>query len=95
MTSLLAPAIIFSFAIIALLRRGDPKRRRVAATPGLGHRPAKRRVLAVLAFLPGFVIAGTGDAPAFLVWLGCCALAGWLIAQLRPAPELGQDARRK
>ena len=32
--------------------------------------------------VPGTILALRGDASAFLVWFGACAIGGWLIAQL-------------
>jgi hypothetical protein len=62
-----------------LLCAGDPKRRRVSGSAGSlskGH----RRLIASGACLPGVWCALQGDAAALLVWLGACALAGWLAA---------------
>ena len=87
MTWLLYPAVAISFAIIALLWHGDPKRRR---TIGLRDNnrsradgTARRRTLAAVAVVPGLALAAIGDSAAFLVWFGACAIAGWLIAQVR------------
>ncbi len=82
MTGLLLAAIAFSFAIIVLLWRGDPKRRRVAGMPDLGHRAIRRRLMAAAVLLPGLALVATGDSPAFLVWFGSCAICGWLVALL-------------
>jgi hypothetical protein len=80
---MLIVAVIFSLATLLLLWRGDPKRRRVAALPGGEQSVIARRLLVFALLLPGAAPALQGDAPAFLVWLGVCALGGWLIAQLR------------
>jgi hypothetical protein len=82
MTPLLPLATAISIALIALLWRGDPKRRRTAGLPGPGQTTARRRALSALAVLPGIVLAALGDAAAFLVWFGACAIAGWLVAQM-------------
>lgn len=83
MTYLLPAAISVSLALITLLWHGDPKRRRVAGLPDIGHRAALRRTLLAALLLPGLIVAISGDAAAFLVWLGSCAMGGWLVAQLR------------
>lgn len=80
---MLATAIIFSLAVIALLWRGDPKRRRVAGLRAGEHGVTVRRLMLLVTLLPGAVLALHGDASAFLVWFGSCAIGGWLIAQLR------------
>lgn len=72
-------AIAFSSAIILWLGRGDPKRRRTARLPGEGQSVRTRRLLAALACLPGLYCALTGDAAAFMIWLGGCAVAGWFV----------------
>lgn len=89
MTWLLPAGIAFSLALIARLWRGDPKRRRVAGLRSGGDGAARRRLMAAAALLPGLALAATGDAAAFLVWLGSCAIGGWLVAQIGP-----QDAAR-
>lgn len=86
-------AIVVSVALIALLWRGDPKRRRTAGLRGIGHGPVKRRALAAMALLPGIGLATTGDSSSFLVWFGACAVAGWLMAQLQPPRSDGGHGR--
>jgi hypothetical protein len=84
MIGLLLPATIaISLAIIFWLWHGDPKRRRIAGLAATGHAPGKRRLLIIAALLPGIVLALLGDSAAFLVWLGSCAVAGWLITQFQ------------
>ncbi|ABQ69910.1 hypothetical protein Swit_3564 [Rhizorhabdus wittichii RW1] len=73
-------AIAFSTAIILILGRGDPKRRRTARLPGGGQSVRTRRLLAALACLPGLYCIFTGDAAAFFIWLGGCGVAGWFVA---------------
>lgn len=82
MTGLLLAAIVFSIAMIALLWRGDPKRRRVAGLPDAGGSAARRRLMSAAVLLPGLTLAAAGDSSAFLVWFGSCAIGGWLVAQL-------------
>lgn len=81
MTGMAVPilAIAISTAIILFLGWGDPKRRRTARLPGEGQGPAARRLLAGTACLPGLYCALAGDAAAFLLWLGGCAVAGWFV----------------
>lgn len=81
MTGLLL-AIAFSLTIIVLLWRGDPKRRRVAGLPDSGHGAIGRRLMSLAVLLPGLALAAAGDASAFLVWFGSCAIGGWLVAHL-------------
>lgn len=83
MTWLLYPAVAISLAIIALLWHGDPKRRRTIGLRDQADSTAKRRVLAAIALGPGLGLALLGDSAAFLVWFGACAIAGWLVAQVR------------
>jgi hypothetical protein len=79
MTLLLAT--VFSIAMIILLWRGDPKRRRVAGLPDSGHSALKRRLMFVALLLPGLLLAVAGDSSGFLIWFGSCAVGGWLITQ--------------
>lgn len=83
MTWLLYPAVAISLAIIALLWHGDPKRRRTIGLRDEADSSTKRRVLAGVALIPGLGLALLGDSAAFLVWFGACAIAGWLVAQVR------------
>lgn len=83
---LLVAAIATSFALIVWLWLGDPKRRRVAQLPAVAAGANLRRGLAVAALLPGIVLAGLGDSAAFLVWLGSCAMGGWVVTQFHASP---------
>ncbi|RJF90614.1 hypothetical protein [Sphingomonas cavernae] len=80
MMMLVFAAIVFSTILIVMLCYGDPKRRRAASLPGEGHGAGSRRLLAAAACLPGLLWALWGDSAAFLVWLGGCAAAGWIVA---------------
>jgi len=73
-------ALAVSAAFILWLSLGDPKRRRAEKLAGAGHSPALRRMLALGAMLPGLAIAASGDAAAFLIWLGGSAVIGWIVA---------------
>jgi hypothetical protein len=84
MTNLpLLAGIVCAIAIIVWLWHSDPKRRRVAGLPAIGLRSSTRRHMAIAASLPGIILAAQGDSAAFLIWLGSCALGGWLVAQFR------------
>lgn len=80
---LLLAAISISIAFIVWLWHGDPKRRRVAKLSAVGAGANLRRFVTVAALLPGGILAALGDSAAFLVWLGSCAIGGWLVAQFR------------
>jgi hypothetical protein len=73
-------AVAFSLVPIVLLCRGDPKRRRTSGLRGEGFGVRARRLLAAVACLPGLACALAGEAPALLIWLGGCAVGGWLVA---------------
>ena len=73
-------AVAISTAIILILGRGDPKRRRTARLPGEGQSVRTRRLLAALACVPGFYCILTGDPAALFIWLGGCGVAGWFVA---------------
>lgn len=81
-------ALLPSLAALLWLAWGDPKRRRSQRRRG-GHSPAQRRLLAAVILLPGLALAFSGEWPAFLIWLGFAATAGWgaamTLAQLRRA----------
>jgi hypothetical protein len=94
MNSMLFVVATFSLAMIALLWRGDPKRRRVAGQPDKAYGAGLRRFVLAAAVLPGTLLAAMGDAAAFLVWLGGCVIGGWLIAQIQPPrPSAGRRRR--
>lgn len=77
-------AILSAIAVVALCA-GDPKRRRAAGgSSKSGMAPGRRRLLAIAACVPGIVCAALGDAAAFLMWLGGCALVGWGCAAFYP-----------
>lgn len=79
MTYLLFAAIAFSIAIIVLLWRGDPKRRRIAGLGNSGQDQIQRRLMFAALLAPGLLLAASGDSAAFLIWFGSCAVGGWLI----------------
>lgn len=73
-------ALAISIFLLLLLCVGDPKRRRTARIKG-GEQSSKIRwMLSAAACLPGLYLAGTGDAAAFLIWLGGCSVVGWFVA---------------
>jgi len=71
-------ALAVSMAALIALCLGDPKRRRAAGRRG-HQSPSTRRYLMLAAALPGAMLALSGDAAAFLAWLGAAAVSGWLI----------------
>ncbi|ALR19018.1 hypothetical protein ATN00_00490 [Sphingobium baderi] len=73
-------ASAFSAICILILCLGDPKRIRVGRVPRREWRRRSRQALSVAAGIPGLLLALSGDAAAFLVWLGACALCGWVVA---------------
>ena len=73
-------ALAISAMLIVVLCQGDPKRLRAAGQKGAAMLPRRRRVLAALACLPGLGCALSGNFAAFMLWLGGCALAGWISA---------------
>lgn len=73
-------AIAASALCLFALCWGDPKRRRTARIKNPGQGKRTRRLLGVAACVPGILFAMAGDAAAFLIWLGGCAVVGWFIA---------------
>jgi hypothetical protein len=65
--------------LIALALR-DPKRLRSRRSARRGASRAERRVFAMASLVPGVLLAAVGQWPAFLIWLGGIAIAGWLLA---------------
>lgn len=80
MVSLPYVALAVSTAFILWLSLGDPKRRRTERLMGAGHSAAVRRMLTLAVLAPGIACALAGDAAAFLIWLGGCAVIGWIVA---------------
>lgn len=73
-------ALALSAIPILVLCIGDPKRRRAAGGGEGGMASGRRRMFAAAACIPGIACALLGDAAAFLMWLGGCALVGWALA---------------
>jgi len=73
-------ALAISAMLIVVLCQSDPKRLRAAGQKGTAMLPRRRRGLAALACLPGLGCALSGNSAAFMLWLGGCALAGWISA---------------
>lgn len=80
MSGTLLLAIAVSATLILLLGLGDPKRRRSTGTVAGAHGTRMRRLLAAGACSPGVALAITGDAAAFLIWLGASSVIGWFLA---------------
>lgn len=74
--------IACSLAIIAWLWHSDTKRRRIAGLPVFATSD-KRWIIAVAALIPGVILPAQGDSASFLIWLGACAMGGWIVAQVR------------
>src|SRR3546814_10984934 len=77
MTLTILTAIALSAVPILLLCIGHPKRRRSAEKNSTGMATSRRRILTVIACVPGSACALTGDSTVFLMWLGACALDRW------------------
>lgn len=83
-------ALALSAIAIVALCSGDPKRRRTVGEGNGGMAAVQRRSLALAACMPGLLCAVLGDAAAFLMWLGGCALVGWgCAAFFRPRRQDG------
>lgn len=83
-------ALAFSTLAIFALCIGDPKRRRAEGGRDGGMGSGQRRLLVAIACLPGFTCMVLGDAAAFLMWLGGCALVGWTLAVGFRASAVGE-----
>lgn len=90
MSLLILASLATSSALIALLCLNDPKRRRALGLPGAPNNSARRRLMVCAAILPGLILAIAGDAAAFLLWLGGCAVTGWLITMAQSAHREGR-----
>jgi hypothetical protein len=75
-------AILVSAIPMLMLCIGDPKRRRATGTTGAAMGSNMRRSLALAACLPGIACVSIGQVAAFVLWLGGCALFGWLLSAL-------------
>lgn len=73
--------IACSVAIVVWLWHGDAKRRRVAGLLPIAISSDKRRIMAIAALLPGVIFAVLGDSAGVLIWLGSCAMGGWIVSQ--------------
>lgn len=94
MIYLLPISVSWSLAMIMLLWRGDPKRRRIAGLSNRSGDRISRRLIVAAVLLPGIVLAASGDAAAFLIWFGSCAIGGWLVAHLRPSKPSEQSDQK-
>lgn len=77
MSLLTLVALALSAIPILLLCMGDPKRLRAANRKDGGMATSRRRILGSLACVPGIACMLSGDAAAFFMWLGGCAMIGW------------------
>ncbi|MET1753975.1 hypothetical protein ABVV53_00630 [Novosphingobium sp. RD2P27] len=85
MSILALASLAASSAVIALLCLTDPKRRRALGLQAATNNSAHRGLVVCAAILPGLILAVAGDAAAFLLWLGGCAVIGWLITTANSA----------
>ena len=76
-------AVALSFASISALFLGDPKRRRISGKIAGEHSPGLRWILTTTAVIPGMVLAMLGDSSRLFIWLGACAIFGWLVSNFR------------
>jgi hypothetical protein len=93
MLGLAAAAFIVSGAAMLLLCQQDPKRLRAAGSKAKGMTAARRRALVAVTCLPGLGCAILGNSGAFVIWLGGCALFGWLLATYHSAGSTQQTPR--
>jgi hypothetical protein len=93
MLGLATAAFIISGAAILLLCQQDPKRLRAAGSKAKGMTAAKRRALVAVVCLPGLACAILGNSGAFVIWLGGCALFGWMVATYHTAGSTQQKTR--
>ena len=77
-------ALGLSAILVVFLCSGDPKRRRSNGASGKVQSRMQRWCLTGALCLPGIVFALSGDAAAFMIWLGGTAFIGWIIAQIFP-----------
>lgn len=79
-------ALMVSLLPLSLIARHDPKRLRSITDAGVApHRGRTRQWLAACTLLPGVVLIGLSDWPAFLIWLGALVALGWALVQLLAA----------
>ena len=83
-------ALACAVSVSGLIALGvsDPKRRRSSHRSNASLKPI-RRALLLLALLPGLWLLVTIQSVGFLIWLGCVALAGWVIALALQMLRLG------
>ena len=74
-----ALACTVSASALIALGLTDPKRRRSPHRSSAPQKPI-RRALLLAALLPGLWLLATVQSVGFLIWLGCVALAGWVVA---------------
>ena len=87
-------ATAISALLLAILCRGDPKRRRSARLVDRGTSRAARWTLGLAACLPGLACLLLHETAAFLIWMGGTGIAGWLIVIASHGLARDTDARR-
>lgn len=78
MSLLVLFAVAFSSVFLLLLCGSDPKRQRAVGGQSKKRGPAVRPLLVIFTALPGAFYALTAAPAAFFIWLGGCAVIGWL-----------------
>lgn len=77
-------ALCLSAILVVFLGIGDPKRRRSSGLSGKVPSKMQRWCLTTTLCLPGIAFLLSGDAAAFMMWLGGTAFIGWIVAQMLP-----------
>lgn len=77
-----ALALLPSIVLLVWIALRDPKRLRSRRLRTVPLSSRARGVITVLMLLPGVVLIGLGQWPAFLIWFGAVLTAGWLLVQL-------------
>lgn len=75
-------ALGLSALLLGILCAGDPKRRRSSRASGKAQSKMQRWCLTSAICLPGLAFALSGDAAAFMMWLGGTGLIGWIVTQI-------------
>jgi hypothetical protein len=86
--------IAVSALLLAILCRGDPKRRRSARLVDQNTSRTARWTLGLTACLPGVACLLLHETAAFLIWMGGTGIAGWLIVMASHGLDRHANARR-